>query len=85
MKKFTLTFFVAFWGRSEGNVPPKWATNNLFLLHDNAPTHRLPFVKDFLAKNSVTTLEHPPYSLDLPPVDFYLFPRLKSALKGWRF
>jgi len=34
-------------------------------------------VKDFLVKNNVTTLEH--------PVDFYLFPRLKSALNGWRF
>jgi hypothetical protein len=32
----------------------------------------------------VTTLEHPPYSPDLAVVDFYPFPRLKSALKGWR-
>jgi hypothetical protein len=31
------------------------------------------------------TMEHPPYSPDLAPVDFYLFPRLKSALKGRRF
>ena len=26
-----------------------------------------------------------PYSPDLSPSDFYLFSRLKSALKGWRF
>jgi len=39
-------------------------------------------VKDFLAKNNVTMLEHSPYSPDLVPVDFYLFPRLKSALTG---
>ena len=43
-------------------------------LHDNAPTHRSILVKDFLAKNNVTTLEHPPYSPDLIPADFYLFP-----------
>jgi transposase len=30
-------------------------------------------------------MEHPPYSPDLAPVDFYLFPQLKSALKGRRF
>jgi hypothetical protein len=33
----------------------------------------------------VTTLEHPPYSRDLAAADFYLFRRLKSALKGRRF
>jgi hypothetical protein len=31
------------------------------------------------------TLEHPPYSPDSPPADIYLLPRMKSALKGWRF
>jgi hypothetical protein len=41
-------------------------------------------VKDFLAENNVTTLEHPPYSLDLAAADFYLFRRLKSAVKGRR-
>jgi len=33
----------------------------------------------------VTTLEHLPYSSDLAPADFYLFPRLKSALMGQDF
>jgi hypothetical protein len=33
----------------------------------------------------VTTLEHSTYSPDLAPADFYLFPRLKSALKGRHF
>jgi hypothetical protein len=39
----------------------------------------------FSAKNYVTTLKHHPYSPGLTPTDFYLFPRLKSALKGWCF
>jgi hypothetical protein len=33
----------------------------------------------------VTTLEHPLFSPDLSPADFYLFHRLKSALKGRRY
>jgi hypothetical protein len=33
----------------------------------------------------MTTLEHPPYSPDLAPADFYLFPWLRSALKERRF
>jgi hypothetical protein len=41
-------------------------------------------VKGFLAKNNVTTLEHPPYSPDLAATDVYLFPREKSALKRRR-
>jgi hypothetical protein len=28
---------------------------------------------------------HPPYSLDLAPCDFSLFPKLKMTLKGRRF
>jgi hypothetical protein len=36
-----------------------------FLLHDNVPAYRLVVVKDFLAKNNVKTLEHPPYTHDL--------------------
>jgi len=65
--------------------PEKCTTNSWFLLHYNAPAHRSVFVKDFLVKNNVTTLDHPPYSPDLAPADLYPFPRLKSALKGRRY
>jgi transposase len=30
-------------------------------------------------------LEHPPYSPDLAPCDFYLFSKIKSVLKGTHF
>jgi hypothetical protein len=42
-------------------------------------------VKDLLAKNYLTTLEQHPYIPDLVPAHFYLFPRLKPALKERRF
>ena len=30
-------------------------------------------------------IEHPPYSLDLAPSDFHLFPKLKTATSGTHF
>jgi hypothetical protein len=30
-------------------------------------------------------MDHPPYSPDLAPCDFWLFPKLKNALKAQRF
>ena len=57
----------------------------MFLPHDNAPAHRSVLVKGFLAKNNVATLEHFPFSPRLARADFYLFPQMKSALKGRRF
>jgi len=43
----------------------KWRTDFWFLLHDNAPAHRPVLFKDFLIKNNVTTLDHPPYLLHI--------------------
>ena len=41
-------------------------------------------IQQFLAKKN-PVLEHPPYSPDLAPCDFFLFPKIKSGLKGTRF
>jgi hypothetical protein len=40
------------------------------------------FGQDVLAKNMA---QHPQYSPDLTAANFYLFPKMKSALKGRRF
>jgi transposase len=69
---------------SEGNCL-KMENQLLFCLHDNVPAHRSILVAGFLAKNKLTTLEHPPYSPDQSPAGFYLLPLTKSELKGWRF
>jgi hypothetical protein len=42
-------------------------------------------VQNFLAKNQIRTISQPPCSSDLAPCDFWLFPRLKMDLKGYRF
>jgi len=43
-------------------------------------THRATIVADYKAKNSVNSVDHPPYSRDLAPCDFFLFPKLKLQL-----
>jgi len=72
-------------GVVSSNRREKWRTNTWFLLQDNAPKHRSVLVKYFLTKKNVTILEQLPYSPDLAPCDFYLLPRLKTALKGRLF
>ena len=42
-------------------------------------------VKSFLATEKVEVLNHPPYSPDLSPCDFFLFPRLKKMLFGNKY
>ena len=39
----------------------------------------------FLAHNSIITLPYPPYSPDLAPCDFFLFPKMKLQIKGHLF
>jgi len=55
------------------------------LQHDNAPAHSTALLQAFLAKHHITQVCQPPYSPDLAPCDFWLFPKLKSPLKGRRF
>jgi len=59
--------------------------NTWFLHHNNAPSHTSFAVREFLVQHNITTLPHPPYSLDLAPCDFFLFPKLKTHLKGHNF
>jgi hypothetical protein len=53
--------------------PEEWRINSWFLLHDNAPTHRLVLVKDFLANKNVITLGVLYTPLATHQLIFYLF------------
>ncbi|XP_067947061.1 papilin-like [Watersipora subatra] len=55
------------------------------LHQDNAPAHTSLTVNEFCAKHSISIVPHPPYSSDLAPCDFWLFPKLKFSLKSERF
>lgn len=64
---------------------PKTGLKYVRLLHDNAPAHKARIVTDFLESEKVTVLPHPPYSPDLAPCDYFLFPKLKNHLSGMRY
>jgi histone-lysine N-methyltransferase SETMAR len=65
--------------------PPAFCTRAFFFLHDNVPAHKTGSVCHVLTQKNVTTLDHPPYSPDLSPPDYFLFPMLKIKLKGLHF
>ena len=46
---------------------------------DNAPVHNPILVTDYLTKMGIKTVPHPPYSQDLAPYDFWLFPKLRGC------
>ena len=65
--------------------PHFWSSGDWLLHHDNAPAHSSILVQQFLAKHKILQLRQPPYSPDIASCDFWMFPKLKMALKGKRF
>ena len=53
--------------------------------HDNAPAHTSAIVTAKLVELGYELLPHSPYSPDLAPCDFFLFPNLKKSLAGQKF
>ena len=45
----------------------------------NAPVHNYILVTDYLRKIGIKTVSYPPYSPDLDPCDFWLFPKLRGC------
>ncbi|CAH1997356.1 unnamed protein product [Acanthoscelides obtectus] len=41
--------------------------------------------RQYLTEENVELLDHPPYSLNLSPSDFFTFPKIKNRLRGQRF
>ena len=65
--------------------PTGFCSRDCFLLHDNAPAHKATSVCQFLTPKNVTIFFLPPYSPDLFPPEYFLFPKLKMKLKGLHF
>ena len=42
-------------------------------------------LREFLDKNKTVIMPQPPYSPDLALADFFLFPKVKTAIKEKRF
>ena len=56
-----------------GQQHPRTGTRGLKLHHDNASAHKAHVTLEFLEREKVKSLPHPPYSPDLAPCDFFLF------------
>jgi len=57
----------------------------LIFHHDNALLYTSRKVQELLEAKHVKLMPHPPYSPDLAPCDFWLFPKLKKKLGGRHF
>ena len=63
-------------------IRPEYREEGIWrLLHDNAASHRSTLATDYLNKNRIVTINHSP---DMAPCDFYLFGKLRLAMKGKR-
>lgn len=62
----------------------KWSSGVLFH-HDNASAHRSQLALAAIRQAGFKLLDHPPYSPDLAPSDFHLFPKLKENIRGIKF
>jgi histone-lysine N-methyltransferase SETMAR len=60
-------------------------TKGVCLLHDNARPHVARQTVALLDQFGWDIITHPPYSPDLAPCDYHLFPKLKEHLAGRRF
>jgi len=66
--------------KRRGNV-----TKAVLFLHDNALAHRTLATQKKLAYLGFQCLDHPPYSPDLAPSDYHLFPELKKTIERSSF
>jgi len=61
--------------------PELWENKIWMLHHDNVPAHASLLLRSYLAKRQTSVVPYPPYSPDLAPAGFFLFPKLKTTLK----
>ena len=59
--------------------PALFTSGQWYIHQDNAPVHNSILVTDLLTNMDIKTVPHPPYSPDLGPCDFWLFPKLRGC------
>jgi len=65
--------------------PQKRAAGVWALHHENAQAQTAHSIQVFLASHGIPVVQQLPYSPDMVPCDFWLFPHLKTVLNGKRF
>ena len=64
---------------------PALQKKKILFHQDNAPAHTAQKTITKITELKYELLQHPPYSPDLAPSDFWLFPHLKKFLRGKHF
>ena len=65
--------------------PELWENQTWMLHHNNALAHVSLLIRSYLVNHQTSIVPHPPSSPDLTQADFFLFPELKTTLKGRPF
>ena len=60
-------------------MPALFKSGQWHFHQDNAPVHNSILVTDYLTKLGIKTVPPPPYSPDLAPCDFWLFPKIRGC------
>ena len=71
--------FKGFRKRFRRKRPALFKSGQWYFHQDNTPVHNSILVTDSLTKMGIKTVPQPPYSPDLAPCDFCLFPRLRGC------
>ncbi len=64
---------------------PKFQGGRFKLHHDNVLAHTAEILRALLETKKVEVMPHLAYSSDGDPNGFFLYPMLKTSLKGWIF
>ncbi|VEN48760.1 unnamed protein product [Callosobruchus maculatus] len=84
-KKYYLQAMRNLRGAIRQKRPDLWKNKHWLLHHDNGPAYTSLLVREYLAKNNTVMVPQSPYSPDMAPCDFLLFPKLKRPMKGRRY
>ena len=67
------------WKRFCRKRPALFKSGQWHFQPDNTPVHNSILVTDYLTKMGIKTVLHPPYSPEIAPCDFSLFPKFRSC------
>ena len=77
--RVTILRFKGVQKRFRGKRPALFKSGSIAFPPGNAPVHNSILVTDYLTKMGIETVPQPPYSPDLAPCDFWLFPKLRDS------
>ena len=84
-KEYYVVVLREFRKRFRRKRPAPFKSGQWHFQQDNAPVHSSILITGYLTKIGIKTVRQPPYSPDLAPCDFWLFPKLKEKLKSCRY